>query len=174
MTLPRAEGAGSARVSGRSRQFLGTGQVDQAVIRANWRQRSKLRGDKLFVESREDIIKRIGRSLDYASAVILAMLDTPRSAPVTTWRTASGKQVKREYDPTEFMRRDRHDPFASPSSRRVRSFGAASCGPLFSSGSSAFLPSVLRMPRSSGSDRSSVQPFHANGPDRSLHALLAR
>jgi len=92
------------------------GKSTKRSFETNWRQRSKLRGDKIFVESREDIIKRIGRSLDYGSAVILAMLDTPGSAPVTTWRTASGKQVKREYDPTEFMRRDRHDPFASPSS----------------------------------------------------------
>lgn len=36
------------------------------------------RGDTIYVESREEIIKRIGRSPDYASAVLLALMDTPR------------------------------------------------------------------------------------------------
>lgn len=36
------------------------------------------RGTTIYVESREEIIKRIGRSPDYASAVLLALMDTPR------------------------------------------------------------------------------------------------
>lgn len=36
------------------------------------------RGPVVVVESREDIVKRIGRSPDYASAVILAAMDTPK------------------------------------------------------------------------------------------------
>lgn len=42
----------------------------------------KLLGMKVQVESRDDIIKRIGRSPDKASAVILAQLDTPNLAKV--------------------------------------------------------------------------------------------
>lgn len=38
----------------------------------------KLSGATIKVESREDIIKRIGRSPDWASAYIMALIDTPR------------------------------------------------------------------------------------------------
>lgn len=38
----------------------------------------RLQGRTVYVESREDIIKRIGRSPDWASAYILALRDTPR------------------------------------------------------------------------------------------------
>lgn len=38
------------------------------------------RGRTVFVESREDIVKRIGRSPDYATAFILAMMDTPKTS----------------------------------------------------------------------------------------------
>ena len=38
----------------------------------------ELRGMTIYVESREDIVARIGRSPDAATAVILAMLDTPK------------------------------------------------------------------------------------------------
>lgn len=39
-----------------------------------------LSGKAIKVESREDIIKRIGRSPDWASAYVLALMDTPRMA----------------------------------------------------------------------------------------------
>lgn len=39
----------------------------------------ELQGSKVKVESREDIVKRIGRSPDKASAVILALMNTPRA-----------------------------------------------------------------------------------------------
>lgn len=38
----------------------------------------KPRGGRIYVESREEIIKRIGRSPDWASAYVLARLSTPR------------------------------------------------------------------------------------------------
>lgn len=38
----------------------------------------KLQGKKIKVESREDIVSRIGRSPDFASAYILALMDTPK------------------------------------------------------------------------------------------------
>ena len=53
----------------------------------------KLSGARIQVESREDIVKRIGRSPDFASAYILAIIETPkRSAFKSTG-------VPREYDP---------------------------------------------------------------------------
>lgn len=39
----------------------------------------RLQGSEIYVESREDIVKRIGRSPDYASALILANIDTPKT-----------------------------------------------------------------------------------------------
>jgi hypothetical protein len=42
----------------------------------------RLSGAVLQVESREDIVARIGRSPDYGSAIILALIDTPKSSPV--------------------------------------------------------------------------------------------
>lgn len=38
----------------------------------------RLQGAKIFVESRDDIVGRIGRSPDYGSAFILALIDTPK------------------------------------------------------------------------------------------------
>lgn len=61
-----------------------------------------LSGSTLFVEGREDIVKRIGRSPDLGSAYILALMDTPkRSAMVAALAGSRGAQVApgREYDP---------------------------------------------------------------------------
>lgn len=52
----------------------------------------KLMGTEVYVESREDIIKRLGRSPDYASAYCLALIDTPK---VSLFK----KRVSRDYDP---------------------------------------------------------------------------
>jgi hypothetical protein len=38
----------------------------------------KLQGKKIKVESREDIVSRIGRSPDFASAYVLGLMDTPK------------------------------------------------------------------------------------------------
>lgn len=55
----------------------------------------ELSGSTIYVESREDIVKRIGRSPDFGSAYILALLDTPKRAVI---EALIGRQ-QREYDP---------------------------------------------------------------------------
>lgn len=54
----------------------------------NW----KLQGAKIRVEGREDIVGRIGRSPDYASAYILALMNTEKPKPKTssTYRNPGG------------------------------------------------------------------------------------
>lgn len=54
-----------------------------------------LRGAAIQVESREDIIKRIGRSPDRGTAYILALIDSPRRELL---EAASGRKA-RDYDP---------------------------------------------------------------------------
>ncbi|MDO4642515.1 MAG: hypothetical protein Q4A74_01590 [Cardiobacteriaceae bacterium] len=54
----------------------------------------KLQGAEVYVESREDIVKKLGRSPDYASAYCLALMDTPKVAEVLKV-FSSGKM----YDP---------------------------------------------------------------------------
>lgn len=54
----------------------------------------KLKGSIIYVESREEVVDRIGRSPDAASAVFLAQLETPKIHVV---REAMGKG--RDYDP---------------------------------------------------------------------------
>ncbi len=56
----------------------------------------ELRGLTIKVESREETMERLGRSPDYASAVFLARIETPK-ATFTLLRTAS----KTQYDPYE-------------------------------------------------------------------------
>lgn len=58
-----------------------------------------LRGPIIVVESREEIIKRVGHSPDRASAYILGLIDTPRLA--TLERTLRKKN--RDYDPYATM-----------------------------------------------------------------------
>lgn len=75
----------------------------------------RLQGKGLIrVESRDEVIKRIGRSPDYASAALLALIDTPKSGTLL-----GGVKPKRsmDYDPLEQMGREMgrgrgHDPFA--------------------------------------------------------------
>lgn len=55
----------------------------------------KLTGSTIYVASREEIIDRIGRSPDYGSAYILALIDTPKLRTIR----AMGAQTRREYDP---------------------------------------------------------------------------
>jgi hypothetical protein len=76
----------------------------------------ELSGKTIKVQSREEIIKTIGRSPDMASAVVLALMDTPSFAAVraTVPRQNSGTN----YDPTAIARGGHnasvgHDPYAS-------------------------------------------------------------
>ena len=56
----------------------------------------ELTGSTIYVASREQILAKIGRSPDYGSAYILAMLDTPKRGDIE----ALGKRGQRsEYDP---------------------------------------------------------------------------
>lgn len=66
--------------------------------------RWQLHGKSVKVESREDIIKRIGRSPDRATAVLLANMDIPKAKPVQAWAVA-GSAHQRPIDA--------YDPFAS-------------------------------------------------------------
>ena len=63
-----------------------------------------LRGSIVQVESRDEIVKRIGRSPDFASAVILAQMDTPKMAEVKRAMELTRKEVRGEYDPYGSMR----------------------------------------------------------------------
>lgn len=56
----------------------------------------KLQGSIIQVESRDEIVKRIGRSVDRASALILAQLDTPKEHLV---RGALTGGMRGDYDP---------------------------------------------------------------------------
>lgn len=55
----------------------------------------ELQGTVIKVESREEIIKRIGRSPDWASACLLARIDTPKKSLIREMQA----QRKRDYDP---------------------------------------------------------------------------
>lgn len=62
----------------------------------------QLRGPNIQVESREDIVKRIGRSPDWASALCLALIDTPRIRDIDRSRTDNVKG--RDYHPLAAFR----------------------------------------------------------------------
>lgn len=55
----------------------------------------ELSGSTIYVASREQIMEKIGRSPDYGSAYVLALLDTPKRAVVE----AMGQKRRRDYDP---------------------------------------------------------------------------
>ena len=55
----------------------------------------ELSGSAIYVASREEIIDTIGRSPDYGSAYILALIDTPKRSVIAV----TGKKRRREYDP---------------------------------------------------------------------------
>lgn len=57
----------------------------------------ELSGTTIQVESREDIIKRIGRSPDFGSAYVLALMDTPKLSTIEA--TGQNRQRQREYNP---------------------------------------------------------------------------
>jgi hypothetical protein len=54
----------------------------------------ELSGSTIYVASREQIIDRIGRSPDYGSAYVLALIDTPKRAVIAAM---GGK--RKDYDP---------------------------------------------------------------------------
>ena len=66
--------------------------ADMAAV--NWR----MQGVTIYVDSREDIYKRIGRSPDTVSAVILACMETPKLDLIKKAQRADNTAVT-EYDP---------------------------------------------------------------------------
>ncbi|ARG17588.1 terminase [Acinetobacter nosocomialis] len=58
--------------------------------------RWSLQGTNIKVESREEIVKRIGRSPDYGSAIINAQIDTPKRHIM---QSIHGSTARRDYDP---------------------------------------------------------------------------
>ena len=60
----------------------------------------RLSGSTIQVEGREEIVRRIGRSPDWASAYILALIDTPRRAAIAGAVTST----RRAYDPYAALR----------------------------------------------------------------------
>ena len=63
-----------------------------------------LQGSSIKVEGREDIIKRIGRSPDFASAYVLALIDTPKANYVKSILEGARDLNRRSYDPYENLR----------------------------------------------------------------------
>lgn len=55
----------------------------------------ELSGSTIYVASREQIMDKIGRSPDYGSAYVLALIDTPKRSVVE----AMGQKRRRDYDP---------------------------------------------------------------------------
>lgn len=79
---------------------------DKRLLRELCAPRWIARGPIVYVESRDDIIKRLGYSPDYASAVILARIDTPKR-PAATGGALGGSGLKgavAEYDPLAVVR----------------------------------------------------------------------
>jgi hypothetical protein len=78
----------------------------------------ELQGAVIYVEGREDIVKRIGRSPDWASAYVLALIDTPKASLLRTLNQPNASlhydplaqvdschnQPQRQYDPLNFDR----------------------------------------------------------------------
>lgn len=64
----------------------------------------ELRGSIIKVEGREEILKRIGRSPDFASAIILAQMDTPKQAEVRKAMESMRGELRGEYDPYSSIR----------------------------------------------------------------------
>lgn len=64
----------------------------------------ELQGRVIKVESRENIVDRIGRSPDFASAYVLALMDTPKATHLKSLFKGADQSKRREYDPLENLR----------------------------------------------------------------------
>jgi hypothetical protein len=76
------------------------------------------KGNKIYVRSTDEVKEKIGRSPDFASAAVLALIDTPKRRDVR--RLMAGSQPQRgEYDPFAVVdgmqnrARAEYDPFAN-------------------------------------------------------------
>lgn len=59
----------------------------------------ELSGSTIYVASREQIMEKIGRSPDYGSAYVLALMDTPKRAALRALLGVSGSRRRKDYDP---------------------------------------------------------------------------
>ena len=62
----------------------------------------KLKGREIYVLSRDEIVTKIGRSPDKASAVILALIDTPKTSVLLA---TMNKRKSTDYNPYDHVRR---------------------------------------------------------------------
>ena len=69
-----------------------------------------LQGKTIKVESRDEIVKRLGRSPDYASAYVLALIETPK---IEALRAANANAAVLAYDPLEQIGSNHNRPGAS-------------------------------------------------------------
>lgn len=58
----------------------------------------RMSGERVLVEGRDELVKRLGRSPDYASALMLAMIDTPKRKAIRAGRPAARRG---EYNPID-------------------------------------------------------------------------
>lgn len=72
---------------------------DQELLKELCAPRWELSGMTIKVESREDIVKRVGRSPDRASAVILARMDTPKVPALRYLDRETTQNNALDYDP---------------------------------------------------------------------------
>ena len=61
----------------------------------------KLVGSTIYVSSREEILSKIGRSPDFASAFVLGLIDTPKRSVV--WNMMNRRDGGKDYDPYSKM-----------------------------------------------------------------------
>jgi hypothetical protein len=75
-----------------------------------------LSGSTIKVQSREEIYEKLHRSVDFASAVILTLVDTPNLSMLTREMDSSHGSTARDYDPLQMAGGSREsvgwDPFA--------------------------------------------------------------
>jgi len=76
---------------------------DPALLAELCAPRWSLSGKTIKVESREEIVKRVGRSPDRATAVVLALPDLPK---LKALRAAHGHHMVLDYDPAARMHDD--------------------------------------------------------------------
>ena len=55
-----------------------------------------MQGAKIKVSSREEMVAKLGRSPDFASAYVLGLMDTPRRSDL---QALAGERKRRVYDP---------------------------------------------------------------------------
>ena len=81
--------------------------------------RWRIKAGRIEIESRDEIIKRIGRSPDYGSAFVMSLIDTPKKRDVQRLMAGPKQGYAGEYDPLRAMdgmrqtERAEYDPHAN-------------------------------------------------------------